>query len=159
MELQLLYRNNGHQDVILYKGSSIAYRLMVSASIEDAEMRRYILDRSITTDVVGTPEITRGSEPDKNFVILGPGATFETTASTEAVLFLKRNDEAKAADALGTGEYVLQLEVSTFPYAPSVADELRQHWKARGELWVSGIASTPMTFKIEKARTAVDCDF
>lgn len=158
LDLQLRYKNIGQEDVILYKGSQIAYREMVSASMQDAAKMHYILDLSLMADVTGAPEIALGPLPDKNFVILPPGATFETMATTGGILFLKRSDEEKTADALGTGEYVLQVQVSTFPYPQSLENELRQRWKASGELWASGITSGPMTFKVEKDRKAVDCN-
>ena len=158
LDLQLRYKNIGQQDVILYKGSKIAYREMVSASVQDAVRMHYILDLSLMADVSGAPEITPGPVPDKNFVILPRGTTFETMASTGGILFLKRRDEEKTADTFGTGEYLLQVQVSTFPYPQSLENELRQRWKPSGELWASGITSRPMTFRVEKDRKAVDCD-
>jgi hypothetical protein len=158
LDLRLRYKNIGQQDLILYKGSSIAYREMVSANVQDAARMHYILDLSLMVDVQGLPEIDRGPIPDKNFIILQPGARFEPTTSTEAVLFLKRSDEEKVADAFGSGEYVLQVQVSTFPYPQSLENELRQRWKTSGELWTSGITSGPMTFNVEKDRKAFDCN-
>ncbi len=157
LDLRLHYKNIGQQDVILFKGSNIAYREMVSNSDQEAARMHYILDMSLTVVVEGEPEIVRDPVPDKNFVILPPGASFETMASTGGIIFLKRSDEEKTADAFGTGEYVLQVQVSTFPYPQSLENELRQRWKASGELWASGITSRPMTFKVEKDRRAVDC--
>jgi hypothetical protein len=131
---------------------------MVSLNAEQAVIKRYIFDLSLMVDVQGLPEIDRGPIPDKHFIILQPGATFEPTTSTEAVLFLKRSDSEKTADTFGTGEYVLQVQVSTFPYPQSFENELRQRWKASGELWTSGITSRPMAFKVEKDRKAIDCN-
>lgn len=158
LDLRLRYKNIRQQDVILYKGSKIAYRQMVSASVQDATRMHYILDLSLMADVTGAAEIARGPLPDKNFVVLPPGATFETMATTGGILFLKRSDEEKTADSLGTGEYVLQVQVSTFPYQQSLENELRERWKASGELWTSDITSRPMTFKVEKNRKALDCN-
>lgn len=158
LDLQLRYKNIGQQTLILYRGTSIAHREMVSVNTEQAVNKRYIFDMSLMVGVQGLPEIELGPIPDKNFIILQPGATFEPTTSTEAVLFLKRSDEERAADAFGTGEYVLQVQVSTFPYERSLEKEIRQRWKASGELWARGVTSRPMTFKVEKVREAVDCN-
>lgn len=157
MSLRLRYKNISQQPVILYKGNSEVYREVVSLSAQGTMKRPYILDLSLMAGTEKTPEIADGTVPDKHFVILPPGATFETRASTGGVLFLKKQDGENSDDALGTGEYMLQISVSTFPYTQTVAENLRNRWKESGILWSGSLTSTPMPFKVERSRKLADC--
>jgi len=158
LDLRLRYKNIGQRDIILYRGSSLAFRQMISSTVQDAASLRYLLDLSLAVAVTGLPEIATRRDLDRNFVVLAPNATFETIAGTGNRIFVKKSDAEKdSVGTFGTGEYVLQIQVPTFPYPETVANELRQRWKTTGELWTSGVVSRPMTFKVEKDREFGAC--
>jgi hypothetical protein len=158
MDLRLLYKNNGRQAVILYKSGGVVYRVMVSLNAQGAAERKYVFDLSLMAGVEGAISGTDGPVPGKDFVILSPGDTFETTANEGAVIFLKRTDEQKVNDALGSGDYTLQVSVTTFPYPQSLADSFRERWRSSGTLWSSDLTSMPTLFKIESRYHPVKCN-
>ncbi len=158
MYLRLRYKNTGRQAVILYKSGSVVYREMVSLNAQDAAERKYVFDLSLMAGVQGTIADSDSAAPGKEFVILSPGDTFETTAKEGVVIFLKRTDDQKADDALGSGDYILQVSVSTFPYPQSHADKLRNLWRSSGVLWSSDLTSSPTPFKIERHYHPVQCN-
>lgn len=158
MDLRLRYKNTGRQPVILYKGSRVVYREMVSRTALDAARRSYIFDLSLMVGVEGTLNISDSPVLNKDFVVLLPGAIFETVAHEGSVLFLKRNDPENSSDALSTGEYMLQVSTYTFPYSQKLAENLRSRWKTIGVLWSNDLTSRPMAFTVERDRKLSRCN-
>src|SRR5262245_8445827 len=129
LDLRLSYKNVGQQRIILYKGSSIVNRLMVSATVQDAANKRYLLDMLLMVILSDPPEIADSSRPDKNFVILGPSEAFGT--DTQVAFPLTRNsDDKTATDSLAGGHYALQVHAWTWLHSNSLKGELRQRWNA-----------------------------
>lgn len=158
LDLRLTYKNIGQQPIILYKGSNIAFRQMISASVQNAATNRYLSDISFMVDMTNLPTISGGANPDKNFVVIPSGETFGTTALRGAIVFLRRNGDDKDAGGIDAGEYVLQVEVPTFPYPGSLESELRTRWKASGDLWGENVISRPMTFEVARDPKFVACE-
>lgn len=158
LDLRLSFRNVGQQPLILYKGSTVVYRQMFSASVQEAARHQYLHEGRFSIFPGDPPQIARNTTPDKNFVVLRPGAVFETHVVSGAIVLVKRTDEEAMDPAFGTGEYVMQIVINTFPYSDELATDLRKLWKTSGELWVDDVTSKPMAVKIEKDRRFVNCN-
>jgi hypothetical protein len=156
--LQLRYENIGQLPIILYKGSGVINREMVSLNYDDAANGKYAINILPSVYVQGTPEISGSNVPDKYFVVLPSGGVFEKTATTECVIFLKERNDRNYGGAVSSGEYLLQVGVSTFPYSDTSAATLRNRWQANGILWSDDITSAPMSFKVERNARLVDCN-
>lgn len=156
LDVMLTYTNTGKEQLILYKGSNLVSRIMVSENIEDLEAKRFELNASLTNvrtqaDRDGFKELV----PGKHFVILPPGTSFEVQA--EVGLFVVRGDAPIIAGAVLSGEHVLQVEVPTWPESNELAERLRYRWRQIGLLWSEPITSAPVPLTVEKHRKLVDC--
>jgi hypothetical protein len=155
MNLKLRYTNFGEQPLILYKGSNLISRLMISRSFEDATAGRFEVNASLThvTDEGGAK--LEMPTPGSLFVILPAGASYETQASIS--VFAVRDEARRIEGAIDSGEHVLQVEVPTWPASNGLAKKLHDLWRQSGCLWYEPVISAPMRFKVEKERKIVDC--
>jgi hypothetical protein len=153
--LQLKFTNAGRQNLILYKGSNLISRIMISRNLKDLMSERLEVNSSLTqVTEMGTIQI-EGLTPSKLFTILRPRASYklETTIS---VLIAQGNTRG-IAGAITDGEHLLQIEVPTWPSSDGLAKKLHNLWQRSGYLWYEPIISIPMPFKVKKDHTAVDC--
>lgn len=153
IQLRLRYTNLSQQPLILYKGSTLIYRQMISRNVEAALAADYELASSNLVYEEGAAKIG-GAQPGKLFVILQPSGSFETTT---LVAIPATHGAVKISGAVVTGEHVLQVRVSTWPESESLAGKLRARWRKRGYLWTDAVVSSPMTFTVEKNRPTVTC--
>jgi hypothetical protein len=155
MKLQLRYVNSGPHPLILYKYDNTVSRTMVSRDPADATVERYIWDLSLTT-VTGGKNVTIDSlAPSSSFCVLPSNQSFET--EVETTIFVSRADNSVESDGLPPGEYFLQVVVSTWPHSESLAERVRDRWRAFGLLWSDDIKSEPMQFRIDSDRPTRDC--
>lgn len=155
MNLLLHYTNTGQRPLILYKGSNFVSRLMVSPNQEDATARRFEVNTSLTQVTDGSDVKVEASTPGALFVILAPGASYDTEESVS--VFAVRDDARRIEGAINSGEHVLQIEVPTWPASDDLAKKLRNLWQPSGCLWYEPVISAPMQFKVERNRSLVDC--
>ena len=156
MNLLLHYTNTRQQPLILYKGSNRVSRLMVSHNPEAAAARRFEVNASLTQVTDGNDVKVEAPTPGALFVILPPGASYDTEESVS--VFAVRDDVRRIEGAISSGEYVLQLEVPTWPASNDLAKKLHDLWQRSGCLWYEPVISAPMRFKIETQRKVVDCE-
>jgi hypothetical protein len=157
MKLLLHYANSGQQPLILYKGSNLVSRLMVSHNSEDAAARRFELNASLTQFTEGGDVKVEAPTPGSLFVILAPGASYDTEESVS--VFAVRDDARRIGGAISSGEYVLQVRVSTWPESGDLARKLHDLWQPSGRLWYEPVISAPMRFKIDRNRLVRDCSY
>ena len=155
LELGLRYTNLGKSDLILYKGAGIINRQLISLSVEDARSERFTLTTSLTVYASEPPSYPGVSPPAESFVVLHRGSSFET--KTQTVVLLRTNDDKAGEGTLGAGDYFLQVEVSTWPGARAIAQELHEQWRQIGDLWYSNTRSEPMMLSIERDTHPLDC--
>lgn len=155
MYLRLRFANTGKQPLILYKGSSNISRLMISRNEEDAKVRRFEVEASLTQVTSGSRINVKGSSPGKMFVILQPDESFETR--TVAGVFVSRDESRQISGAVKAGEHVLQIEIPTWPGSDDLAVKLRQRWRRNGYLWYVPVISEPMVFRIPEQRKLEAC--
>lgn len=155
LELRLCYTNIGRQPLILYKGSNNISRVTVSRNAEEATAGRFEANGSVTRVTDGSRVDVEGSTPGEMFVVLPPGASYQTEA--EVSVLVARGDANKVVGAITAGEYVLQVEVPTWAESDDLAKKLRRRWRQSGFLWYDPVTSTPMPFRVEKQRPVMNC--
>lgn len=156
MNLVLHYTNTGQQPLILYKGSNLISRLMVSHNPEDAAARRFEVNASLTQVTDGSNVKVETTTPGALFVILPPSASYDTEESVS--VFAVRDDARRIEGAISSGEHVLQVEVPTWPASNDLAKKLHDLWQRSGCLWYEPVTSAPTArFKVKRNRSVTDC--
>jgi hypothetical protein len=155
MYLRLQFTNIGKQPLILYKGSSNISRVMISRNEEDAKIRRFEVEASLTQVTSGSRINVKSSSPGKMFVTLQPDESFETR--TIAGVFVARDGSRQISGAVKAGKHVLQIEISTWPESDDLAVKLHQRWRQNGYLWYATVISEPMVFEIPEQRKLENC--
>ena len=155
LKLRLRFTNSGSDNVILYKGSNVVIRIMVSRDVDSAQSHVYEVDGSLTTLYAGDPKINVTTLPNKLFVILRPTEFFETTR--ELSVFVVRDDVRRITGAILSGDHVLQIQVLTWPDSVKPAEKLRADWQDKGLLWYDALVSAPVKLHVPKTRTIKQC--
>ena len=155
LKLRLIYTNKSKQQLILYKGSRLISRIMISRDSAEAAANRFEVNSSLTQLTSGGEDCYKGAAPNKCFVILPPSASYETEGITGT--FTVRGDAREIAGAVKSGNHVLQVEVITWYEPVEMAKSLRQRWSRFGFLWYEPIRSTPVPFTVQQQRKVVDC--
>lgn len=128
---------------------------MISRDSAEAAANRFEVNSSLTQLTSGGEDCYKGAAPNKCFVILPPGASYETEGI--AGTFAVRGDAREIAGAVKSGNHVLQVEVITWYEPVEMAKSLRQRWSRFGFLWYEPIRSTPVPFTVQQERNVVDC--
>jgi hypothetical protein len=155
IELELHYTNMGKESVILYKGSDIIFRSMISRNEDEAAAKQFEVEWSITVVTKGSSGSIEELSPGTAFVILRPGDSYKTRSSL--AIPIVNGKIGGVSRAAAKGEHFLQVMVSTWPESERVAKRLRQRWKHIGFLWFEDIISTPMPLRFEEHPTVIDC--
>lgn len=155
LKVRLLYTNKGKQQLILYKGSRLVSRTMISRDFAEAAASRFEVNSSLTQLTSGGENCYKGAAPTRCFVVLPPGASYETEGI--AGTFVVRGNGREIAGAVKSGNHVLQIEVITWHESNEMAKELRARWLRYGLLWYEPITSAPVPFTVEQQRKVVDC--
>lgn len=150
------FTNTGAQTLILYKGSGRIARVMAGRNVEDLALGRFELNSSLES--MSTPfnrDDFKGSAPNSYFVKLPPGGSY--VVSKGFGVFAVRGDKRKIGGALLSGEYAVQVEVTTWPDRTDFAEELGKRWKSSGGLFYQLVTSSPVAVTIEKERRVKRC--
>ena len=151
MTLRLKYRNGGSQSLILYKGSSLIVRYMISRNVEAAKRRHYSQVVRLEIRFPEEQELFNDPTPGEDFVILSPGNSH--SADSEIQIPISEPSD----QFLSPGHYVLQVQVPTWLQSKDLAKTLRQRWRKSGALWFAPVTSLPMGFSVEKHYSATEC--
>jgi len=154
-EVLLTFTNISNHPLILYRGSNLVVRTLVSKSVEEAAAGKHELD-AVPTWITSGPSKPReyGKTPDNDFTILPPGGTFET--NTVVGFAVSRSDEAPS-HMIRSGMHVLEVVVSTWPESAARAKELAARWANSGSLWYTSIRSEPVVVRVDSSRSVEDC--
>jgi hypothetical protein len=93
--------------------------------------------------------------PGKLFVILQPGANYET--ETMVGVGVAGQSATRDRHAIMEGEHTLQLIVSTWYRSQALAEKLRRQWQRKGFLWSRTTASNEITFNTERPQSPSPC--
>lgn len=155
LKVRLIYTNRGKQQLILYKGSRLISRSIISRNFADAAAKRFEVNASITQLTSGGDKCYTGAAPNKCFVVLPPGTSYEVEGI--AGIFVVRGDAREITGAVKSGDHVLQVEVITWHESDEMAKNLRARWLRYGLLWYEPITSAPVPFTVQQQRKVVDC--
>jgi hypothetical protein len=155
LKVRLIYTNKARQKLILYKGSSLISRIMISRNFTDAAAKRFEVNSSLTHLSGAGSKCYNGTLPNNCFVILPPSAFYE--AETVVGLFVVRGDAREITGAVKSGNHVLQVEVITWRKSNKMAKGLRARWRRYGTVWYEPITSVAVPFTVEKERKIADC--
>lgn len=154
LNLRLRYTNTGAQAIILYQGVNVS-ALMVSRHKDGAAVGPFVVKSLLTWVSTESRVRVKDSSLGKMFVILQSGESFE--AETLVRIFVTRDKSSQIAGAVNAGEYVLQIEIPTWPESNSLAVKYRHRWMHRGYLWYTPVVSQPMLFSVAEQRKPEDC--
>lgn len=155
VKLRLIYTNRGKQQLILYKGSRLISRIMISRNFTEAAANHFEVNSSLTQLTSGGADCYKDAAPGKCFVVLPPGASYKTEGI--APTFAVRGDIREIAGAVKSGDHALQVEVITWQESNEMAKELRVRWLGYGLLWYEPITSAPVPLFVQQSRKVVDC--
>jgi hypothetical protein len=155
LKLRLIYTNKSKQQLILYKGSRLVCRIMISRDFAEAAANHFAVNSSLTQLMSGGEDCYKGAAPSKCFVVLPPGASYETEGI--AGTFAVRGDVREIAGAVKSGDHVLQIQVITWDESDEIDKKLRVQWLRHGLLWYEPITSAPVPFTVPRERKIVDC--
>lgn len=155
LKVRLIYTNKGKQQLILYKGSRLISRTMVSRNFADAAAKRFEVNSSLTQLTSGGGQCYTAAAPGRCFVVLPPGASYEVEGI--AGTFVVRGDAREITGAVQSGKHVLHVEVITWHESDEMAKKLRARWLRYGVLWYEPITSAPVPFTVKQQRRVVDC--
>jgi len=155
LKVQLIYTNRGKQQLILYKSSRLISRTMISRNFADAAAKRFEVNASLTQLASGGNKCYTGAAPNKCFVVLPPGGSYEVEAI--AGIFVVKGDAREITGAVKSGDHVLQVEVITWHESDEMAKNLRARWLRYGLLWYEPTTSTPAPLTVQQQRRVVDC--
>ena len=150
LRLRLRYRNVGNTPIILHKGSTTVYEILVRKSPDgEIESRAQL---SVYSD--GPWKVSELSLK-KSFVILQPQESYVT--ETVARVFVTRDETAHFEGAVSAGGHYLQVTTVTWNGTSKSETVLRRKWQSYGLLWTESVRSNPMKFTIDKNRTVRVC--
>jgi hypothetical protein len=155
MRLRLRYTNAGTQKLILYRGDDLFYQAEIRAVRAEGEARPYKIAVLNARYLEVENEPVDQPAPNKLFVILQPGASYET--ETTVGVGVVPPTAARDRHAIFEGEHTLQLVVSTWYRSPALAARLREQWQRKGYLWSNPVASNPVMFKAERPSAPSPC--
>lgn len=155
IRLRLRYTNVGDQKLILYRGKNLFYQTSVSRSASDAAIRRHESFMTSAWYFDELPEKIEQPAPGRAFVILSPGAVYETE-QVVAVPVVRQGSE-KVTGAVAAGGHVLQVTVSTWYESRALAQKLRERWLRSGLLWFEPVTSAPVSFSVAEQPPVSSC--
>lgn len=156
MRLHLRYTNAGTQKLILYRGDDLFYQAKIRAARAEAVGARpyeIVVLNARYLEIENEP--VEQPSPGKLFVILQPGASYET--ETMVGVGLVAQSAARDRHAIMEGEHTLQIIVSTWYRSQALAEKLRRLWQRKGFLWSRTIASNEIPFKAERPQSPLPC--
>ena len=152
LELIFTFKNVGDQPVIIDKRSVIS-RALVSRSLSAATSKKY--EQTIRSDQWGFYFAIDPSDMS-NLVVIQPGEAYDLETEQTRVSLHVSNDMPESKSNLPPGNYLLQVEVTTWTYLEDPR-RFKKAWSDEGYLWSEGLTSQPMPFAVEQNRPIVKC--
>lgn len=158
--LQLNYRNIGERNLVLFKYGLAPFEHRISRSVEAAMAKDY---EHVISPMMGsnTKDIEFGDEPSSSyFVTLKPGESHAPVNTINVPIFIRADGEDDRDSGLNSGQHMLQVKVSTWPFSANSGTELYARWSRFGNLWTAPLLSMPMEFQVDvpRRRSLSDCN-
>jgi len=155
LDIQLTFTNVSRSNIILFRGSNVVVRTLVSRTLEDASAGKQELESAATVIRSGpATKIIQAKRPGDAFTILPPGGIFQTNASVS--LEVSRTAEAPT-HALRAGPHILQLVVSTWPRGFETPNQVAARWLDSGVLWHRPLASEYIPILVDDHHPVEEC--
>lgn len=155
LRLHLRYTNAGNQKLIVYRGDDLFYQAKIRPQRIEAGVKLYEVVFLNARYLEQENETIEQPSPGRLFVILQPGASFET--ETMVGIGVVKANTTRDRHAIVEGDHTLQLLVSTWYRARSLAEKLRQQWQRKGFLWFDPVLSNAITFRAERPASPAPC--
>jgi len=138
LTVRLRYRNVGGRKLIVYRGKNLFYQTRIRGGA--AKPYEVVVTNSRYNDA--EPEALGDRKPGGAFVTLRPGATYET----EIVVGVGVARGERFANTIAPGAHTLQVITSSWYESRRLAEELREHWRGSGLLWIDPVTALPLNF-------------
>ena len=155
LRLKLIYTNKTKEPVIVEKGGPLVPRIMVSRSIAEASANRFEVNASQTEFTTGGDKCYGGARPNKCFVVLAPGASYETEVGIRA--FVVKENVREIVGVMKAGPRVLQVQVLPWISSKEMAKKLQTRWAKYGSLWLQPLITAPTPFEVPVQRKLIEC--
>lgn len=155
LRLHLRYTNAGNQKLILYRGDDLFYQAKIRPRKVEAGAGFYEVVFLNARYLEQENEPIEQPSPGRLFVILQPGASYET--ETMVGIGVVKSNATRDRHAIVEGEHTLQLLVSTWYRARSLAEKLRRQWQRKGMLWFDPVMSNALIFRAERPASPAPC--
>jgi hypothetical protein len=158
IDLGLRFTNVSDHPVILSRKIESPDVVRVAGSVEAAKKEDYDYDPhgfSVVQELPAAPRFGKSPDP-KHFVILPPGASYETTVPSGVLGVINPSPAEKVRGLSSGNSYVLQVRVGTWPYQwpyfESAADvrKLADRWGTYGRLAYGTVYSDFTPFSVPK---------
>ncbi|HWX55922.1 MAG TPA: hypothetical protein VN176_15135 [Verrucomicrobiae bacterium] len=159
LKLTLRFKNNSDEKVILSRQPSDLNHVRVSTSTETFSHGEFIYNPSPYEVGTSPPNIEPfGSAPDvERFIVLDPGAEYQTLAWTEVLADLTTTHRKTQNTGPTAGQYVMQVLVQPWPYEQRDSNALVAQWSSWGRLAIMTIPSNIFTIDLPKSKHGISC--
>jgi hypothetical protein len=157
LNLRLQVINGTDKKLIVQKNIGRAwYRTIVARDKEALAKGVYESDPEIEF-MSGEAEVRGPSDmvPGADFTILEPGKSFETESFVDVVVAVGAPSPLNK-ELIRTGNHVLQLKLSTWPYVVR-PESFREKWKKYGKLVYESVKSEPLALSVPQDSEFQDC--
>lgn len=155
LRLHLRYTNLSNQKLILYRGDDLFYQAKIRPRTVEAGAKPYEVVVLNARYLEQENELIEQPQPGKLFIILQPGASYETDTMVGVGVVSK--NATRDRNAIIEGEHTLQLLVSTWYRSRRTAEKLRADWQRKGILWFDPVLSNAITFNAERPQSLQPC--
>lgn len=152
VRVRLRYENAGTERLILYRGKNFFYQSRIRGASGGKPYEVVVLNSRYND---AEREAVNGSRPGGAFVILSPGATYETEVVVG--VGVARGEAERGTNSILPGEHTLQIVASTWYESRKLAEELRTRWRGSGLLWFDPVMTEPLKFAVGFEEPATVC--
>jgi hypothetical protein len=156
--LRLSFRNASSDVVIVARDGYLVGGVDYYANRADAEARKpstQEIDDWMFGSVDPSQKPVVPAKPGTGFVILQPGASFET--ETEMRLIVVQAPDHVDPTVLAAGEHFMSVGVFAYLGDSDYVSEARERWVGYGKLLTSGATSEPFSVTVEQGFKLVSC--
>ena len=157
-------RNESSEKIIVARNLGSPFHASVSTSSEELKQGHFVYDPSVLEVSNQNPSPSEKFEerPDfARFVILDPGDEFETETWAHVIADLTTSQRPSANYGPTAGQYFMQVQLRTWPYAATEESEMRrieETWRPWGILFTAAIKSRPFPITLPEIKRGISCE-
>jgi hypothetical protein len=122
------------------------YGLAIANDAKSLSQGKFLFNPNVEWQIEHDPT-EPGIEPGGDFSVLAPGKSFEVDREFWAAGVGRLHDTDEAPNSLRSGNYVLQITVSTWDYIPK-PEPVQKRWKPFGHLVYDDLVVGPVPFNL-----------